>query len=62
MVYETRLRPEGNRSEEWVEAQLEKIIHGLDALEARKLSAMNGSINFWTTIYRICSKLLRFPS
>ena len=46
MVYETRLRPAGNRSEECVGAQWEKIIHGLDALKARKLSAMNGSIYF----------------
>ena len=46
MVYETRLRPEGNRSEDWVEAQWGKIIHGLDALETHKFSAMNGPANF----------------
>jgi len=46
IVYETRLRPEDNRSENWVEAQWRKIIHGLDALEARKFSAMDGPLNF----------------
>ena len=46
MVYETRLRPEGNRSEDWVEAQWGKIVNVLDALEERKFSAMNDPLNF----------------
>ena len=45
MVYETRLRPEGARSPEWVEAQWAKIARALEALEARWMSHLAGPLD-----------------
>lgn len=45
MVYEMRLRPEGARSAEWVEAQWAKIARALDALEERWMSHLAGPID-----------------
>ncbi|MFU8836108.1 glutathione S-transferase [Roseovarius autotrophicus] len=45
MVYETRLRPEGARSEAWVEAQWAKIARALDALEQRWMSHLSGPLD-----------------
>ncbi|PKQ13379.1 MAG: glutathione S-transferase [Alphaproteobacteria bacterium HGW-Alphaproteobacteria-1] len=45
MVYETRLRPEGARSEAWVEAQWAKIARALDALEERWMSHLSGPLD-----------------
>ena len=45
MVYEIRLRPEGQRSEAWVEGQWTKIDRALDALEAKWLSHLNGRLD-----------------
>ncbi|MET4128997.1 glutathione S-transferase [Roseovarius sp. MBR-6] len=45
MVYETRLRPEGARSEPWVEAQWAKIARALDALEERWMSHLAGPLD-----------------
>ncbi len=45
MVYEMRLRPEGARSAEWVEAQWAKIARALDALEQRWMSHLAGPLD-----------------
>jgi glutathione S-transferase len=45
MVYEMRLRPEGARSAEWVEAQWAKIARVLDALEDRWMSHLAGPLD-----------------
>ena len=45
MVYETRLRPEEQRSAQWVDAQWSKITHALDALETNGFPAMEGALN-----------------
>jgi glutathione S-transferase len=45
MAYETRLRPEGARSEPWVEAQWAKIARALDALEDRWMSHLAGPLD-----------------
>ncbi len=45
MIYETRLRAEGARSEAWVEAQWAKIARALDALEARWMSHLAGPLD-----------------
>ena len=44
-VYEVRCRDEGDRSEAWVEAQRGKISRGLDAIEARWLSHLEGPLD-----------------
>ena len=45
MVYEARLRPEGGRSEAWVEGQWAKAARALDALEARWMSHLAGPLD-----------------
>lgn len=45
MVYESRCRPEGLRSEDWVEAQWAKIARSLDALEDRWMSHLAGPLD-----------------
>jgi glutathione S-transferase len=45
MIYETRLRAEGARSEPWFEAQWAKIARALDALEARWISHLAGPLD-----------------
>lgn len=45
MVYETRIRPEGQRSEPWVEGQWSKIDRALDVLETRWISHLNGRMD-----------------
>lgn len=44
-VYEVRCRDEGDRSEAWVAAQRDKVNRGLDALEERWLSHLNGPVD-----------------
>ena len=46
MVYETRLRSEEQRSAQWLEAQVGKIINALDALESSRFPAIEGALNF----------------
>ena len=43
--YEARLRPEAERSADWVAAQWNKISHALEALEAKTFVAMDGDLN-----------------
>lgn len=45
MAYEVRLRPEGERSPAWVEAQWQKVARGLDALEGRWMSHLAGRLD-----------------
>jgi len=45
MVYESRCRPEEKRSDEWVEAQWDKISRALDALESRWMSHLSGPLD-----------------
>lgn len=45
MIYEGRSRPEDKRHEPFVEGQWAKIVRGLDALEGRWLSVLNGPLN-----------------
>ena len=45
MAYEVRMRPEGERSQAWIEAQWLKLARGLDALEARWLSHLAGPLD-----------------
>lgn len=44
MVYEDRLRPEGARHAPWVEGQWAKIARALDAIEARSMAGLEGSL------------------
>ncbi len=45
MTYEARVRPEGARSEAWVEGQWAKIARALDTLEARWMSHLAGPLD-----------------
>lgn len=45
MVYETRVRSEGQRSPEWVEGQWSKVSRALDAIEARWISHLVGPLD-----------------
>lgn len=45
MIYEARMRPEGARSAEWVEAQWTKVDRTLDAVEARWMSHLAGPLD-----------------
>jgi len=45
MAYEWRIRPEELRYQPWVEGQWEKIARGLDAVEARWMSHLEGRID-----------------
>ena len=45
MVLETRLRAEAERSEKWVEGQWRKVERGLDAIEARWISHLEGQLD-----------------
>lgn len=42
MRYETHIKPEGSRSEDWVEAQWSKVDRALSALEERWLGLLDG--------------------
>jgi len=42
MVYETRCRPEQARSDDWVEAQWQKVSRALEAIERSWMSHLNG--------------------
>lgn len=42
MAYEVRLRPEGQQSAEWIEAQWGKVARALDTIEARWMSHLYG--------------------
>lgn len=44
MVYEVRLRPEQNRSADWIEAQWGKVSRALNVLNARWISHLSGQI------------------
>ncbi|MGR3591362.1 MAG: glutathione S-transferase N-terminal domain-containing protein [Limimaricola soesokkakensis] len=45
MVLETRVRPEGQRSEKWVAGQWRKVERALDAIEARWISHLEGQVD-----------------
>jgi glutathione S-transferase len=45
MRYETHVRPEPSRSDEWVEAQWAKVSRALDALEVLWMSHLNGPLD-----------------
>ncbi len=45
MVLETRIRAETERSAKWVEGQWRKAVRGLDAIEARWISHLEGQID-----------------
>ncbi|MEL7165423.1 MAG: glutathione S-transferase [Pseudomonadota bacterium] len=45
MTYEGRLRPPQKQSEEWVEAQWQKVSRALDALENRWLANLQGPLD-----------------
>jgi len=45
MAYEMRLRPEGERSEAWVEAQWEKAARAVSVLNARWMSHLSGPVS-----------------
>lgn len=45
MIYESRLRPEAIRFEDWVEGQWGKIARALDAIEARWMAHLNGPLD-----------------
>lgn len=45
MTYETRLRPEGARSQDWVEGQWGKIERSLSALNTRWMSHLRGPLD-----------------
>ncbi|MEM6889356.1 MAG: glutathione S-transferase family protein [Pseudomonadota bacterium] len=44
MVYETRLRPEAERSQGWIEAQWQKVTRALDVLNSRWMSHLSGPV------------------
>ncbi|TCP39791.1 glutathione S-transferase [Rhodovulum marinum] len=44
MVYETRCRPEGERSPAWVDAQWGKIARALDTIESRWMTQLAGPL------------------
>ncbi|MCO8144725.1 glutathione S-transferase [Rhodovulum tesquicola] len=44
MVYETRCRPEAERSAPWVEGQWDRVTRALDAIEARWISQLAGPL------------------
>jgi glutathione S-transferase len=45
MVYETRMRPEGARMQEWVEGQWGKVERALSALNTRWMSHLQGPLD-----------------
>lgn len=45
MVYETRIRPEGLRYADWVEAQWQKVARALDSLEDRWIGHLRGPLD-----------------
>ena len=45
MVYESRLRPEAQRSAEWVEGQWRKVAQGVAALNTRWISHLAGPLD-----------------
>ncbi|MEO0486147.1 MAG: glutathione S-transferase [Pseudomonadota bacterium] len=45
MAYELRLRPEGEQSQAWVEAQWDKVARALDVVEARWMSHLYGPLD-----------------
>jgi glutathione S-transferase len=45
MRYESAVRHEGTRSEDWIEAQWTKVSRALDALEGRWMSHLNGPLD-----------------
>lgn len=45
MAYEVRLRPEGERSDAWIEAQWSKVARAISVLNARWLSHLHGPLD-----------------
>ncbi len=45
MVLENRVRPEGERSQGWIEGQWLKVARALDAIEARWVSNLEGNLD-----------------
>jgi glutathione S-transferase len=45
MTYETRLRPAGQQSADWIEAQWSKVARAISVLNARWMSHLNGPLD-----------------
>ena len=45
MAYEIKMRPEGERSQTWIEAQWAKVERALDVVEARWMSHLHGPLD-----------------
>ncbi len=45
MAYETRLRPEGQQSQEWIEGQWAKVARAISVLNARWMSHLHGPLD-----------------
>ena len=60
MAYEWRLRPEEIRYEPWVDAQWAKIARGLDAIEARWMSHLEGRLDMGHIAVGCCLGYLDF--
>ena len=45
MVYESRMRPEGERSPAWIEAQWTKVARGIETINARWMSHLSGPLD-----------------
>lgn len=45
MAYEVKLRPEENRSADWIEAQWGKAARGIEAINSRWMSHLSGPMN-----------------
>ena len=45
MVYETRLRPESQQSQDWLDAQWGKAERAISAINDRWMSHLNGPLN-----------------
>ncbi|MCF2871374.1 glutathione S-transferase [Octadecabacter sp. G9-8] len=45
MAYEVRLRPQDQQSPDWIEAQWGKAARGIEAINARWMSHLNGPLN-----------------
>ena len=45
ITYESKLRPENERSPSWMEAQWSKVLHAVKALDNGEFNAMDGEMN-----------------
>lgn len=60
MVYESRLRPEAIRFEDWVEGQWSKIARTLDAVEARWMAHLSGPLDIGQIALAVALSYLDF--